>query len=236
MLIFIFECIICKSIISQDYTLPKFTDRIEHFYWADTIDSNQIVYFENGNIKVKYTRDENNNKVRNQYYENGNLKYLVKVKQFYRTDTTTIFDYDTYDETLEFHNGYGDMAYGDYEEYYYYHNSNNPIIKTQGKYEKGYKTGEWIYHDHSGLTQTTIYNFSGGTLSGLCIKYYPSPKFEKAKIKIKGNYGKVYMPRPYWFDINSSEIIKENIIRRVGEWEYYDIHGNLIEVVNYIQK
>ncbi len=236
LLILIFKISPFNSILSQDYTLPEFTDRIEHFYWVDTIDSNQIKYFDNGNIKVKYTRDENNNKVRNQYYENGNLKYVVKVKQVYRRDTTMMFDYDTYDETLEFHTGYGDMAYGTYEEYYYYHNSNHPIIKTQGQYENGYKTGKWTYHNHSGHIQTTIYTFIDGDLSGPFISYYPSYKFSEAKIKIKGNYKKVNMNSLFYYDIDNPEIIKEDIIRRVGDWELYDNLGNLIEVVNYSQK
>lgn len=234
--IFVLTFYCSNELIAQDYDLPKFDDYIQHVYWPDTLDSNQIEYFDNGNIKIKYIRDENNKKVRNQYYENGKLKYIVKVKQLFRIDSTVTFDFDTYKEILHVHKGYRDLPDGAYEEYQYYGNSTTPKIKTTGQFENGFKTGQWIYHKHAGSIQSTVYTFSSGELSGPYIVYYPSSNFEDAKVKYHGQYKKISMTYPYWNNQHGSANVKKDYVRRVGEWLHYDLHGKLIEVVEYNQK
>ena len=222
---------------SQDYLLPKFGETIERYYWDSREDSIQIKYWPNGNTKVKYETINDKYKWRYDYNENGSIKFKWKIFQTFATDTTTVFDYDTFDETISIQRGLRDIPDGDFTSYYYAHQSNIPEIKETGYYRDGFKTGEWIKKEFNFGESKVKANFKEGKLNGLCTVYYSELTGFNDRVKYEGNYISVNLKFVEWNSHKRQfERVVRKVTRRTGNWIYYNELGDVIEIIEYNQK
>lgn len=226
---------ICPSISSaQDYELPEIGEPLKYYSWPSEENSTQIEYWENGNLKIDYQVIDSIYKWRNDYDEDGALLSKVKVYQRFQNDTITMLDYDTFEQSFRYENGFVDVKDGEFESYYYYRSSNTPIVKVVGQYKDGYKTGVWYEKDFSRVKGSIKVNYKQGKLNGLCSIYYPRESKEEEIVKFQGEYGEVELP---YFLLNyetyKKEVVIRSAVRRIGKWYYYNRKGDIIEIVEY---
>jgi hypothetical protein len=228
--IFIVGTFLSVSGLSQDYDLPtigKYDP--EKYFWEENTIEYQKEYWPNGSEKLMYENLENGKKLRQEYYPNGNRKIKVEVTQVYANDTTYFWDERNYAEIIQIRKGIIDVLSG---EYYEYDIDGNEI--TKGGYHKNNKFGRWetIYSREDSLPVRKIATYNEeGELDGEYIEYYP---FFQNKIKIRGEYKPMDVFRCQ-LKLHSSidKPRKIRIERRVGDWIYYDLDGEVIEVVKY---
>lgn len=221
--------------IGQDYELPKMKDyQMYSYYWNDTINENQIAYWDNGVKRVDYLNLENGTKLKREYYYEGRLKIEVIVIQYFKIDTVCFIDVDTEEEITEINIGYTDIPNGSYKEYHKPNYSNHDIVKTFGQYKNGKMVGLWS-SKHGGLNYTVTANFnSKGQLEGEFCQYYSNYKNPLKEIKIKGKYARIKTKR-YLKDYTLNKYVVEEIVlcRRIGKWEFFDKDGRILETTIY---
>ena len=210
------------SINAQDYALPVFGDKIIDYYWSADDSTSQVELWENGKVKTNYESIDDKLKLRYDYNEDGTLKQKFEVYQKFKTDTSSVIDLETYQESIVISKGITDIPHGSYEEYYYKKRSKKSKPKTRGRYEDGKKVGEWYYRDFSSSPYTTLATYIMGRLDGQFVIYYPSREFDGEKVKYKGNYKLIGRTKKN----NGSS-------HRVGEWAHYKRSGELVQTVTY---
>ena len=137
---------------------------------------------------------------KNSFYDDGSIKTLLRYygsDQF--KDTIEIFIFANKGDTLIWDSKTDSIL----REKSFYPNDS---LKSQKKYIRGMKEGNWIYYNDSGQLNLSI-NFSNDVLEGNYIEYY-----ESGKILLKGNF-------------------KNGL--KDGEWHTFDENGFMIGLCRY---
>ncbi len=232
-LLFSFFLFCVQYSIGQNYEFPKIQQyKFECHYWKDTLNSHQVLKFKNGNIKLEYIHIDGNRKLRKEYHENGRLKLTAEVIQEFVTDTFVSFNPETYEEDIEVLSGIEDIRDGQYIEYDFYRR-----IITKGSFKYGKKNGKWESTLHN-LSYGTIFieaNYNDeGFLSGKYKEYYFDEPSKTKSIKAEGEVNVVLQKSVYRSSIkNKPHINYFQKSMQVGEWKYYNILGELEQIIIY---
>lgn len=118
-----------------------FYPEIGQQYWKDSTTINQVRYWDNRKINIKYENLKKNMKKRIEYDDSGNLIREAFVKQKLAVDTLNSYHPDTYENVIDIKSGYVDILNGPITEYFPY--QSEIIIRLQGQYKENLKIGIW---------------------------------------------------------------------------------------------
>lgn len=234
-------CFLLLSILSygQDYKLPimKHYETETYTHWNDSNTLEQVVYYNNDNIRIEYVKLNDTHRLRKEYWDNGRIKAEMVVYQIFRTDKDTTFDRDDPNIILaiDIESGLVDIPDGAYTEYYKPFNSKKDIQLTRGQFKNGYQADKWETQlGPFDETITATYN-DFGVLNGEYIEYYSTYPKPKQKIKFIGNYSAIEFKFNLWsgYKRDGKPIV---LARRVEKWRFYSKEGELIETIKYPKK
>ncbi len=191
--------------------------------WNDTSLDRQIRFWPNGSTKIANKVVEGQ-LLRFQYYENGDLQLIFRIKQYRQIDTVMVYDIETAEGHIErIEKIFGDIPDGDYKVYF---PGGKP--KIMGTYQEYIPVGtQTEYWENGDIKSITNYN-SKGQKFGIYEEYY-----ENGKLKQLGEYYvKEVVRKEKCYDAETFKAFEcekiEEIESKSADWKYYDISGNII--------
>jgi len=228
-LIYIILLLAVNNLLCQDYELPKMSEyESDNYIWPDSITENQVEYWDNGNVKIKYQDIDNHKKIRKEYTYEGKLKLTVEINQKHTIDTICILNVNTGMMEYSFNVGYMDVPDGKYLEYRISSDRNKGYPITIGQYAKGKRYGKWIHENQTNNCKEEAHYNINGYLEGEYIKYYSRYHTDVMMsnneiIKWKGQFGLV----------SDSEPNRNSKTERIGTWTLLDTMGKVIGRITY---
>jgi len=189
-------------------------------------------FWENGNIKSKIQLVKENKYIYEEYYRNGNAKLKTEVIPFEISDTIVTKGISQKNQ-ITIRKKYTWLKNGEYIEYFKNENKPNDKVKFKGEFLNGKMYNRWLIYDEFGNKTETKFDDNENPI-GEYKEYYYNRKENKFSIKVMGQFGKIQF-KTIGFNYNKYEYEKILVdeIRKVGQWEYYNKEGKLIEIAEY---
>lgn len=213
--------------------------RVTFVKGLDTVSDEHTTYWSNGKIKTKTIRLTDSTMEREEYYElTGGLKLKTALQRVWSVDTVyTVSPISNQDTMIEY-SGFFYTPHGIYMEYFDY---GDQKVRSKGIMKRGYPSGEWLIYKPNG--ETVNATFQSGWLNGSYRETYALDKtFDFSEwdtiIKCQGNFGIVMQfdtvkNTMYIQEGEPATVIRQKKSAPVGEWNFFDLNGNLIQTLTY---
>jgi hypothetical protein len=197
----------------------KYKDlKIPNYDWQDTIVSNQIKFWKNGNVKTSYSLNGNNTKARKDFNDNNELIREMIVKQVYRCDTTWIIDPVKLESEIKIRKCFVDSFIS-------LIHIKEPQIMIKGQYENNKKVGSWFFKEKDRIVKI---QFDKGKIQKNYTEYYLNSDFKELKVKSKGFIKDLWLTetsnssgQKHGWSHTTKEKIKD------GLWQFYNLNGDI---------